>query len=168
MATLNDLCTKGQLSKVDSSDILDADQQPFRRLYMTQVFEEWMRKTLPSLTTDGYVAGAATPVEQVYVLMQDFIRGRQASDFERPPVRLRPGQFGIWELRTADLRIFGAFHRPDVFLACSACTKLQAMRNNNSGYTHHISTALQDINKLDLDPPKIQLGDVQDVLPFQA
>lgn len=164
MPTIDELCSLGSIEKVQPEDVLEADQLAFRRIYMSPKLSNWLRDALPGIRTDGYIRGALTPAEQVLTAFQDFISGRSPESFEMAPNQIKPRQLGVWELRTPDIRIFGVFPRSDTFLGCSACTKRQAMRNKNQGYAHHRDATLLFVNGLDLDPPKIKLGDLRDVI----
>lgn len=76
---------------------------------------------LPSLATDGFVDGAIPPLLQAAGLFNRFVAGEP---FERPlPREMRPVGGGIWELRTDDLRFFGWFPRPKIFVITAAHPK---------------------------------------------
>lgn len=166
MATLDELAEAGVLYKVRSEDVLATEQQPFRQMYLSLPVRQWVANSLPNIVSDGYVDGAMTPRDQAFAVLRDFVSGNHPSEFEKPPTRLRPEQLGVWELRTADLRFFGTFPRKDSFLWVSACTKAQARRNKNAGYAAHQRITLEYIAGLDLDPPKLLHGEIQDVLTF--
>lgn len=164
MATLDELAVLGLLHKVKDEDVLSDEQQPFRRMYLSPDVRLWVTNTLPHIVSDGYVDGAMNPREQAFGALRDFISGCHPGDFEKPPCRLRPEQFGVWELRTADLRFFGVFPIKDTFIWISACTKSQATKNANDGYSKHQRLTLLFMNDLDLDEPKLLHGEMQDVL----
>lgn len=166
MATLDELTTAGQIKRVANESVLGPSQQAFRRVYYSLEVANWIAKALPHIVCDGYVAGAMSPQEQAFGALRDFISGCPPSDFEKPPCRLYPEQLGVWELRTADLRLFGVFPKRDNYLWISACTKTQAMKNSNQGYANHQSTNLQFVAALNLDTPKMLYGELQDVLTF--
>lgn len=166
MATLDELSIKGLIHKVRNQDVLAEYQQPYRRMYYSPNVRDWLSGTMPHIKTDGYIAGAMTPRDQIFTVLQDFVSGCHPNDFQKPPCRLRPQQLGVWELRTADLRFFGTFPQKDTFLWISACTKQQATKNDNEGYEKHQSLALAFMKNLDLDEPKLLHGEMQDVLTF--
>lgn len=164
MATLDELAIAGVIHKVMPETVLTEDQQAFRQMYRSPAVSNWIRNVLPHIVVDGYVPGAETPRDQALTCLQDFLTGKSPDEFDKPPVRLRPEQLGVWELRTADLRLFGVFPRVDTFLWVTSCTKKQAMKNNNDGYLRRQHETLQFIGTLDLEEPKMLYGETKDVI----
>ena len=64
---------------------------------------------------------------------------------------------GIWELKTADLRIFGWFHQRDCFVATNLdlADRIKMYRM----YAGYVGEAVRDRDALTLDEPKFIEGD---------
>ncbi|UWQ14588.1 hypothetical protein K3556_01470 [Aliiroseovarius sp. M344] len=152
MATIEKLCIDKKLEKV--SGLLDRGEMPLRAIYLLPAAAEWMRNVLPGLKADGFNDGAVSPNQQAFVLLRDFVVGRDmfADDMYPKPMRPDDVDHGIWELRTADLRFFGWFVRKGCFVVSSVETKEKLLLHKL--YAGHREQAIQRRNALDLDDPK--------------
>ena len=151
MATLHHLVAAGQLIKLDA---LDERQQEFREIFMSPKLRDWMAKVLSELGSSWKIE--LTPEEQVFALTEIFAAGRPLA-FGTQFNPLRPIKNGVWELKTADVRIFGWFHRRDRFVAVVAD---DATRIKQIGlYAGYVGDAVRFRERLDLDEPKFVPGD---------
>jgi hypothetical protein len=94
-----------------------------RKIYAYLECLEWMRKEIPKMTT-GRVASAFTPKEQFIERMRQWMSGDPMA-YGRMFHDMDPKSDGVWEIKTADLRIFGWMYRPRLFIAL------------RGGYTDH-------------------------------
>lgn len=160
MATLQELCVSGDLVRIDVP--LDADQNVERLIFAFPKFTEWVQNVLPDIQT-SILGLEEHPDQQLDAFLNDFISGEALSRRQRFR-RLSPADRGIWELKTADIRIFGWFVRRDVFVATAADEK-KRLRDINGLYGGYRDEAVRMRDSLDLDPPKyVEGGDYDDVV----
>jgi len=70
---------------------------------------------------------------------------------------MKPIENDVYELRTPDLRIYGWFRQPGVFIA--VCGDTMEKTHNVDGLASAYRRVVEDHrNKLDLDEPKCQVG----------
>jgi hypothetical protein len=76
---------------------------------------------------------------------------------------LRPTRHSVWEMKTADLRIFGWLYRPKVFVAAFAGFADDYKKQNGQPPKESYSEARDRIawlrGHLNLDPPSFVTGD---------
>ena len=115
----------------------------------------WIQDDLPDLESTWKIE--QSPAEQLDDLMQVFCSGEPLTvgwQF-KSLVHLADG---VWELKTADLRIFGWFHQKDCFIAVIADTA-----DRTKQYKLYAPYARVEVvgfrDALDLDPPKFVPGD---------
>jgi hypothetical protein len=151
MATLLELKNAGQVIKVDPQ--LDPREQEDRLFYILPRLEEWFTMTLPDLESTWNIE--ITPLEQVYALIADFCTGKTLTYGEqfKEMTHIRDG---IWELKTADIRIFGRFCKMDCFVGANA--GLTRDIKGSSLYTNICIEAANRLDQLDLDEPKFISG----------
>lgn len=70
---------------------------------------------------------------------------------------MRPVGNGVWELKTADLRLFGWFVQKDCFIVCDCDTTLRVKQMRL--YPGYRDQAVRFRERLDLDEPKFIAGD---------
>lgn len=105
MPTLEELAANGSLVRIGGN--LRSYQQGMRRLYAVPEVVDWMRKVLPTATSDGHVLGASHPREQLMDLCNRFVSGEEM--VAPLPHPMRPNDLGIYRFKTADLRLNGWF-----------------------------------------------------------
>jgi len=158
MATLAKLIEEGTLTKVDVA--LDGNAQPWRELYAYSPsgrdnrFIPWLRDELPGLQSSA-VGSPDTPEEQLYALLELYVIGEPltVNEMYKP---LHPHSYGIWELRTIDVRVFGWFYERDRFIAVFADTAERIHQYKlHAGYRDQV---IRLRNALDLDEPKFATG----------
>lgn len=111
MATLLDLVMTGEVIKVDP--VLGPRELELRRIYLLPKACKWLSEILPN--TDSNWNIEETPSEQLDALLYEFCSGMQLQVGIRFKALVHLGD-GIWELKTADLRLFGWFTQKDCFV----------------------------------------------------
>jgi hypothetical protein len=115
MATFDTLIETKVLIRVTVP--LGRDQFHERKIYALPDCLDWMRNEVPKMKT-GRISSAFSPQEQLIERLRQWmsgdpmIYGPMFRDIEHPK-----DLDGIWELKTADLRIFGWMYRPKEFIA---------------------------------------------------
>jgi hypothetical protein len=113
MATFDKLVEAGALVRVMFR--LPRGQFHERKIYAYPECLEWMRNEVPTMVT-GRIASAFTPKEQLIERLRQWkvgdpmVYGPMFHDMD-------PSSDGVWEIKTADLRIFGWMYRPRQFIA---------------------------------------------------
>jgi hypothetical protein len=153
MATVLDLAQQGTLTKLDPA--FDGSAQELRRIYLGPKMVRWINEVLPALESDRNVE--TEPVGQFDDFASVFCSGETLTyDWQFKP--LSYVEDGIWELKTADLRIFGWFSQKDCFIAVIADTKARILEFNL--YKPYANTEVAPFrDRLDLDEPKFVPGD---------
>lgn len=153
MSTLAELDQQGALHKLDPQ--LGPREQEERLIYASPKFAKWVADELPGLGSDR--ALEVLPAGQLDALFADFTRGK-ALTYDHQFKPLHPRSESTWELKTADLRIFGWFACMDCFIAVVATTKAFILEHEGivAGY---VGEVVRFRNLLDLDPPKLIEGD---------
>ena len=155
MATVSDLSEAGALFKLDPA--LDPDVQELRCLYTSERLKDWIQQTLPTLGSAWEIDHS--PVEQLDALVATFASGEQLTfGWQFSP--LKPIGQGVWELKTADLRVFGWFPVRDYFIGVAAdWTERIKLHGLYAGYRGEI---VRFRDELRLDEPKFIEGDNPD------
>lgn len=125
-----------------------------RRVYMLPRAVKWAEEILPTLESVWQIEEA--PIAQLDAMLHDFCSGEALAHVEDFRC-LRPIGSGIWELKTADLRVFGWFYRPNIFV-WSAAFFADAIKDGDM-YHGFVSQAVRDREALDLTPPKFVPGE---------
>lgn len=151
MATLLSLVRSKTLSKYLPD--LRPGEQEFRMLFAAPRFEKWILEDLPKLASSWNLD--LTPVMQVDEYLINYAIGAPLTfDWHFKPVRHIKD--GVWELKTADTRMFGWFHRIDVFIALIGDDASRVKKHKL--YTGYAGEVVQYRDKLDLDEPKYVPG----------
>lgn len=163
MATLLELCAKGDLIKLEVP--LEPNEMPHRRLFATPEFVKWLEDGLPQIKFDE-IYSDLSPLEQVSVLFSDYLTGVEFSDDRRfKPLKWTP-DLGIWELKTDDVRIFGWIPDKDAFVCCFGDSADQIKLLDL--YGRYITKTSFTMNSMDLNAPKHVDGkEYSDVLSNQ-
>lgn len=152
MATIIELTRAGAISKLDAC--LDPRQQEWRSVYLLPQLRNWFETTLPELESTWNIE--ESPIEQMDALLAIFCSGETLTygwQF-KPLVHLGDG---IWELKTADLRMFGWFTAKDCFIGADADTSERIKRLHM--YQAYCKQAVRRRDALDLNEPKFVPGD---------
>jgi hypothetical protein len=86
-----------------------------RKIYAYPGCVEWMRDQVPQMKT-GRVASDFSPREQLVERLRQWMAG-DPMEYGRMFHDMDPSTDAVWELKTADLRIFGWMYRPRQFIA---------------------------------------------------
>lgn len=152
MATLIHLAEKGLVHKLDAA--LSWREQEERRIYVLQQAREWLEQKLPSAISGWQLE--VSPLEQVDNFLAAYCSGKELM-YERQFRPLRHLSAGVWELKTADVRLFGWFHTKDCFV-CTAGDTAHRVKEHNL-YAGYRNDAVRLRDELDLDEPKFIPGD---------
>lgn len=157
MATPDQLAEQGDL--LPFAPELEPDELPQRLVYALPRVRIWTETRLVMLQTDGEHPGASSPLQQADALLSAFVAGEVPGD-KRPHIML-PEQHDIWVLRTFDLRYYGWFWRPRVFILSAIAPKADCIKYPGlaSGF---VNQAVTDRMQLDLDEPKVVKGGYND------
>ena len=161
MATLSNLLEDKALVRVTIR--LKRGQFHDRKLYAFPECVEWMRSEVPNLVT-GRINAAMTPLEQLRERLRQWMAGEPMRDgpwFHD----IEPKEHGIWELKTADLRVFGWMYRPRTFIAVRggyADDYKEPTKNKTYADERRYVIAVRD--GLPLDAEKFVLGDFDDLV----
>jgi hypothetical protein len=152
MATLIQLEERNELFRLDPA--LGTAEMEDRFVYILPHAMRWLERTLPALGSTWNLE--QSPAEQLDALMEIFCSGKRLSI----GTRLKPLNHlsnGVWELKTADLRLFGWFPYKDFFIvsACNHTEQVKLLRL----YRPYCEEAVRFRNALELDEPKFITGD---------
>lgn len=125
--------------------------QPWRCIYGTPTFVEWLDETLPTLRS-SVVGGDITPEEQVDAIFNDYISGIPLNNDRRFKKLSSTPDHYVWELKTLDLRLFGWVPQRDHLIL--AYGELKDQLELLEGYGRFIAQTVFVRNNLDLDEPK--------------
>jgi hypothetical protein len=156
MATLAELAVEGgPLTKLDPAlDPDDPDAQEERLIYVSQGLKKWLQDVLPTLGSTWNIE--VDPAQQVDALLEVYASGDELTySWQFKP--LTPIGEGVWELKTADVRIFGWFRSQNCFIGVVADTKERIKEHGL--YPGYRSTVIRYRNQLQLDDPKHIKGD---------
>jgi len=152
MATPLELDLRGDLFKLDSG-LAPIDE--IRRIYAAPRLHLWIQNDLPKLESTWNVE--LTPQEQLVGFVEEEFCPGEPLTFDEQFKPLRHVGDGIWELKTADLRMFGWFYEKDCFIG-SAANLADLIKRLHLYIPYGEETArLRDA--LDLDVPKFVPGD---------
>jgi hypothetical protein len=131
-----------------------------RKFYALPSFMNDLMNLVPTLRP-GRLKAALTPQEQIDDILRKWITGR-AMRYDRWLKDLMPRDSETWELKTADLRIFGWIYRPKVFVAAfmGVADHYKSHRDRPAleSYEDARNRVVAIRNRLDLDEPKFVTG----------
>lgn len=113
MPTISDLVASGAIVKIEVE--LSAHEQQLRLLYGTPSFVAWLEDILAGAVPPRPL-GELSPSQQIDDLFYSFLSGAPLV-FNRQFRAIRAEDNAVWELKTADVRIFGWFMAKDCFVA---------------------------------------------------
>lgn len=159
MATIAKLEADGALIKI--SGVLYPHELECREIYGVPRFVEWLDGELADLGSTWRIE--TSPREQVAAYIDEFVSGGWLEMTKRVR-QINPVGEGVWELKTADVRIFGWFARRDCFIAVLGIPK-QRLMDVKGLYDGALRQVVMTRERLDLDEPKfIASTDGHDVL----
>lgn len=155
MATLLHLAGSGHVIKIDP--VLGLRELELRRIYLLPRAHKWLAEVLPDTDSDRNIQ--ETPSEQVDALIYEFCSGKPLPVGRRFKALVHLGD-GVWELKTADIRLFGWFTQKDCFVVSDCNSKYNVLKSNM--YRGYCEQAVRLRNALDLDEPKFVTGENPD------
>jgi hypothetical protein len=156
MATLLNLAQDGLVIKVDP--VLGLKELELRRIYLLPRARKWLEEVLPETDSDRNIE--ESPAEQVDALIYEFCSGQPLPVGRRFKALVHLGD-GVWELKTADVRLFGWFTQKDCFVVSDCDSKFNLIQRR-SMYRGYCQQAVRLRDKLDLDEPKFVAGENPD------
>lgn len=161
MASFDKLLAEEKLIRVKLR--LARGQFDDRELYAFPECLTWMKVEVPKMVT-GRLESHLTPSEQLITRLLQWItgkpmaRGRMFQD-------LQPRSDEVWELKTADLRIFGWIYRPRKFIAVRGGYADDYKEPAKSKYYADDRRAVVEArNALPLDGDKFATGAYDDIV----
>jgi hypothetical protein len=155
MATLIHLERLGQLYRFDPA--LSVREYEVRRMWALPKAWKWIVEVLPGAGSSWNIQ--ERPEEQLDALIYEFCVGQPLAVGARFKCLTHLGD-GIWELKTADLRLFGWFTLKDCFVVSDIDDTSRIKRSNL--YQGYCQQAVRRRNSLDLNEPKFVPGDNPD------
>lgn len=157
MATLSELVSNRTLNRL-YVDLKGAEHK--RKIYTYPRAESWLLNDVPSLI--AFDDGDASPRMQAKILLRNFLRGDPFYEDEEFTL-MKPIENDVYELRSPDLRIYGWFRSPGIFIAVLGDTmeRTHSVAGLASAYRKEVEDRRE---ALDLDEPKCHVGaDPKDV-----
>lgn len=168
MATLGNIVAGGLLEYLKVP--LDPGEVEERCICVTPHATEWLSGTLPGLST-SIAGGRMDPLEQASEFFLNFLTGGKFTcEGGLDLHEMDPVSDDVWELKTIDIRMFGWFYKPNIFICVSIDSKdnletQKAAGINIYGYKRNGVVGYRDT--LDIDLPKIATAqDVKNELCF--
>jgi hypothetical protein len=156
MATFAKLLEQKRLIPVQLK--LRHGQFPERKIYAFPECIAWMRDQVPKMTT-GRLKSDFTPHEQLVERLRQWIAG-EAMEYGRMFHDMEPRADDVWELKTADLRIFGWIYRRRQFIAVrGGYTDDYKEPTKVKTYADDRREVVRARDDLDLDGKKFAKGD---------
>lgn len=152
MATLLMLEAGGELFRYDAA--LDFHQQAERAIFFLPRSRNWMTNVLPGLESTWNIQ--ERPIEQVDALLATYCSGEPLAFGTRFKPLTHLGD-GVWQLKTADVRIFGWFVGRDCFIASDGALARDVKARK--AYRPFAEQAVRFRNALLLDEPKFTPGE---------
>jgi hypothetical protein len=159
MTTLLELCESGAL---DTIDPLEAGELPWRTLYGTTEFLEWLENALPILGHNELYSDLS-PQEQVFAAFAEYVSGEEFIEDRRfKKLSWTPERF-VWEIKSDEVRVFGWVPHKDAFICCYGDSKDRILVEDS--YGRYIAKTVYVREKMDLDEPKlVSSGAIKDVI----
>jgi len=154
MATLDTLLSCQALVRI----LVPTDGAPrLRWIYGFPSFQNWLMHDLPKLEP-GRLKAEDPPNEQVDNILYRWITGKEIR-YTRQFQDLMPKLDEVWEMKTADIRIFGWMYQPLKFIALFGdYADLYKGTNASRSYHDALRRVKRERDELDLDPPKFATG----------
>ncbi|MGY4399876.1 hypothetical protein [Bradyrhizobium sp. USDA 3315] len=132
-----------------------------RKFFAMPSMVQFLRDILPGAKT-GVVEATETPAAQMDTLLRKWNSGRPM-EYGRAFSNLRPAAHGVWEMKTADLRVFGWIYRPKIFIATFAGLADDYKSQNGippkESYDEARNRVVWIRDRIALDPPAFATGD---------
>jgi hypothetical protein len=155
MATIDSLLFDDKLVKYEPE--LPGPALAERMIYITPHFQDWWGDVLIKRKPSKGVS--VKPYDQLFGRFDEFCAGKPF-EYGRMFKSLEPKKSAVWELKTADVRVFGFFARRDCFVAVAGEMK-SALRR----YDKHIGIVADIRGRLAL--PWVAGGEIDDVISIK-
>lgn len=154
MATVDTLLSRAELVRI----VVPTDgERRVRWVLGLPSFRDWLAHDLPALLP-GRLQAADPPMEQVDDILYRWTTGKEMR-YSRQIKDLMPRSAEVWEMKTADIRIFGWIYRPCKFIAVFGdYADLYKGKNVTRSYQEAVRRVVIARDALDLDPPKYAEG----------
>jgi hypothetical protein len=153
MATISTLAAD-EIFVVKLDAQLRGRQQEDRLIYLTRSVADCLQNDVPGWTSAWNID--ESPLEQLDALFAEFVAG-EPLEYGTRFKKLRPRGNGIWELKTADVRIIGWFAHRDCFVA-ARIVEAHLVKAYNL-YRALVDEVIRIRDGLRYDEPKFVLGD---------
>jgi hypothetical protein len=161
MPTFDTLVQQGTIIRVRLR--LGRGQFDERELYALPDCLKWMKTEVPSMVT-GRVQSHFTPSEQLITRLLQWITGKPMA-YGRMFQDMLPKSDEVWELKTADLRIFGWMYRSRKLIAvCGGYADHYKEPTKTKYYADDRQTVVDARNALPLDGNKFVTGAFDDLV----
>jgi hypothetical protein len=131
-----------------------------REFYALPSFMNDMQNVVPTWPA-GVLNAPLSPRQQLDDILRKWITGKPMR-YDRWLKDLTPVTSEVWEIKTADLRIFGWIYRPKLFVAVfigyADNYKRQNGRQPVEAYDDARDRVVHNRNRLNLDEPKFATG----------
>lgn len=148
MTTMLELYDSGDINRIDP---LEADELPWRTLYATLDFIDWLRDELPDLGHNGLYSDLS-PIEQIFAVFSEYVAGDDFSSDRRFKKLSWTPDHHVWEFKTDEVRVFGWVPAKDCFICCYGDSKDEIEAQDS--YGRYIALTLYVRNHMNLDEPK--------------
>lgn len=145
MTTIAVLVSAKALEKLDVP--LNRYEFESRWIFMTNGFKSWLEGPLLAEAAGG--PDIESPYEQVAVRAKQFVRGDEIDEPRRLHMVRHRSSF-VWELKTPQIRIFGAFPKIDVFVAVRG-VEAEWVKGSPSLYRKVADEVEEELRKMGLD-----------------
>jgi len=163
MATIDTLCKRDPPGLVPITIHLRRNEFEDRYIWGTPDFWDWVQNDLPKLQP-GRLGVDQSPQEQFFEILYKWITGKPMR-YNKMFKDLMPRSDEVWELKTADLRIFGWLYRPRKFIAVvGGYADDYKGAHNKQNYEDAKRKVLRCRCSLDLDEPKYVTGVFDDLV----
>ncbi|MFB2549983.1 hypothetical protein [Ensifer soli] len=153
MATLEELAQDGVLRKLVPGN-LARHEFVVRHVWFYVEVLRWIKEEVPTFT--AFYPENMPPLKQAHKLFRDFVLGEEfvhETDFWK----MRPYSEDVYELKTNDLRFFGWFVRPRVFVVARNDT-FEMVHSQQGVHLKHLGEVVRMRREIDLDEPKYTPG----------
>lgn len=147
MATILELVARGDLERLDPQ--LDPDEQEFRLVFFVREVVTRLPEQLEQMQSSCNVE--QSPAEQLDDILYNFTSGKPLG-YPRDFHEMYHRGDGFWELRTADVRVFGFFHRKDCFVCTDVADKNRLVEFRLT--SQYVAQGKRRLAQLDLNEPK--------------
>ena len=160
MATIDTLISRQALVRI----VVPTDREPhLRSIYGFPNFKSWLQNDLPTLRT-GTLRADQSPAAQVDNILYRWITGKRII-YTRHFQDLMPSSDEVWEMKTADIRIFGWMYQPLKFIAVFGdYADLYKGKHPARSYAGARRKVVNERDGLDLDKPRYATGTFDDLV----